>query len=195
MGVLLRERGWDREREGVGFFSWGSSITGWGQKRNTKDSEPIISVPIAPSLNPHTLSRTHSDVCWFVATFPGSANLLSEATPKITRTEARSVLSDCVYTCVFKTQSYAIKQNITSFFLSHTLSHTHRGQLAQQGHMKLTFPVLVNFCLFVVVVTSGPWMNTLCLNKYQRHIFLWFVRCFCDTHTYVFNKFTTHFNL
>lgn len=134
MGVLLRERGWDREREGVGFFSWGSSITGWGQKRNTKDSEPIISVPIAPSLNPHALSRTHSDVCWFVATFPGSANLLSEATPNITRTEASSVLSECVYTCVFKTQSYAIKQNITSFFLSLSLSHTQGSAGTARSH-------------------------------------------------------------
>lgn len=62
---------------------------------------------------------------------------------------------------------------------SHTLrrahTRTHTGRLVQQGQIWLTFPVLVNFCLFVVVVTSAPWMNAFCFVKYQRHIFLSFV--------------------
>lgn len=48
----------------------------------------------------------------------------------------------------------------------------HTGRLVWQGHMSPTFPVLVNFCLFVVVVTSAPSTNKLCQAKYQRHIFL-----------------------
>lgn len=52
--------------------------------------------------------------------------------------------------------------------------HTQRpkGHLVEQGQ---TFPVLVNFCLCAVVVTSAPCMNSHCLAKKQRRVFLLFV--------------------
>ena len=67
-------------------------------------------------------------------------------------------------------------------FKTQTRAHTDTGQLVQQGHISLTFPVLVNFCIFVVLVTSAPQTNTLCLAKYQRGIFLLYVLHLCVTH-------------
>lgn len=52
----------------------------------------------------------------------------------------------------------------------HTDTQKHTGRLVWQGHTSPTFPVLVNFCLFVVVVTSTPYTDTLC-----QHVFLLFV--------------------